>query len=97
MSQNFNFEQVKKKIRANSPRIIVLFNRKLSLTTKKLWVWDPGSEIRYPVKPIPDAGSRGLKGTGSRIQGLKGHRISDPGVKKATDLGSRGQKGTLVR
>jgi hypothetical protein len=29
---------------------------------------DPGSEIRDPEKPIPDPGSRGKKGTGSRIR-----------------------------
>ncbi len=50
---------------------------------------DPGSEIRDPEKPIPDPGSRGQKGTGSRIP--------DPGVKKAPDPGSRGQKGTGSR
>jgi hypothetical protein len=32
------------------------------------WVWDPGSEIRNPEKPIPDPGSRGQKVTGSRIR-----------------------------
>jgi hypothetical protein len=31
-----------------------------------IWVWDPGSGIRK--KPIPDPGSRGQKGTGSRIR-----------------------------
>ncbi len=30
--------------------------------------WNPGSEIRDPEKPIPDRGSRGQKGTGSRIR-----------------------------
>jgi hypothetical protein len=45
----------------------------------------PGSRIRIlDFLPIPDLGSRGQKGTGSRI--------SDPGVKKAPDLGS----GTLA-
>jgi hypothetical protein len=46
----------------------------------KIWVWDPASEIRDPrsgirdpgsgirKKPIPDPGSRGQKGTGSRIR-----------------------------
>jgi hypothetical protein len=35
-----------------------------------------GSGIRK--KPIPDPESRGQKGTGSRIQGSKRHRIPDP-------------------
>jgi hypothetical protein len=38
-----------------------------------IWVWDPGSEIRDPrsgirKKTIPDPGSRGQKGIGSRIR-----------------------------
>jgi hypothetical protein len=32
----------------------------------KIWVWDPGSEIRK--KPIPDPGSRGQKCTGSQTR-----------------------------
>jgi hypothetical protein len=32
----------------------------------KIWSWDPKSGIRK--KPIPDPGSRGKKGTGSRIR-----------------------------
>jgi hypothetical protein len=34
----------------------------------ELWVWDPGFEIRNPIKTIPDPGSRDQKGTGSRIR-----------------------------
>jgi hypothetical protein len=41
--------------------------------------FDPGSEIRDPVKTY----------SGSRIQGSKRHRIPDPGIKKAPDPGSR--------
>jgi len=38
----------------------------------KIWVWDPGSEIRdlgseIRKKPIPDPGSRCQKGTGARL------------------------------
>jgi hypothetical protein len=36
------------------------------------------------VKRAPDPGSRGQKGTGSRIQGSKRHRIQDPGSGSAT-------------
>jgi hypothetical protein len=36
---------------------------------------DPGSEIRDPEKFIPDP----HPGSGSRIQGVKKHRIPDPG------------------
>ncbi len=41
--------------------------KKLSLSSK-IWVWDPGSEIRDPEKTY----------SGSRIQGSKRHRIPDP-------------------
>jgi hypothetical protein len=34
----------------------------------KIWVWNPGSEIRDPEKTY----------SGSRIQGSKRHRIPDP-------------------
>ncbi len=47
-------------------RIIELFTQKFVTKLSKIWVWDPGSETRK--KPIPDPGSRGQKGTGSRIR-----------------------------
>ncbi len=56
---------LKKKIWANFQRIIELFTQKIVTKLSKIWVWDPGSEIRK--KPISDPGSRGPKGTGSRI------------------------------
>jgi hypothetical protein len=56
----FISEMLNKKIWANFQKIVT----KLS----KIWVWDPGSEIRDPEKPSPDPGSRGQKGTGSRIR-----------------------------
>jgi hypothetical protein len=64
---------MKKKILASFQRIIELFTQKIVTELSKLWVWDPGSEIRDPrsgirKKPIPDPGSRGQKGTGSRIR-----------------------------
>ncbi len=62
----FIFDMLKKKIWANFPRIIELFTPKISTKISKIWVWDPGSKIRK--KPIPDPGSRGQKGTGSRIR-----------------------------
>ncbi len=44
------------------------FTQKAVTKLSKIWVWDPGSEIRDPEKkPIPDPGSRGQKGTGPRI------------------------------
>ncbi len=45
-----------------------LLLKKLSLSSQnyEFGIWDPGSEIRD--KPIPDPGSRGQKGTGSRIR-----------------------------
>jgi hypothetical protein len=61
----------RKKIRDNLQRIPVLFTQKMVVKLSKIWVWDPGSEIRK--KPIPDPGSRGQKGTGFQI------RISNTG------------------
>ncbi len=51
------------------------FLPKFVIKLSKIWVWDPGSEIRDPEKTY----------SGSRIQGSKRHRIPDPGVKKAPD------------
>ncbi len=50
----FSFEVLKKKIWANFQRIIELFTQKIVNKLSKIWVWDPGS--------------RGQKGTGSRIR-----------------------------
>jgi hypothetical protein len=63
----------KKIIWANSQRIIELFNQKIVPKLSKIWVWDPGSGIQdlgfaIRKKPIPDPGSRGQEGTGSRIR-----------------------------
>ncbi len=57
---------VKKKIWANFQRIIELFTQKIVTKLSKIWVWDPGSEVRDPEKT--HSGSRGQKGTGSRIR-----------------------------
>ncbi len=62
----FIFEMLKKKMQANFQRIIEVFTQKIVTKLSKIWVWDPGSEIRDPEKPYP--GSRGQKGTGSRIR-----------------------------
>jgi hypothetical protein len=61
----FSFEVLKKKIWANFQRTIELFTQKIvtKLSTQKY-----GFGIRDPEKPIPDPGSRGQKGTGSRIR-----------------------------
>jgi hypothetical protein len=67
---------LRKKIRANVQRIIELFTQKIVTKLSKILVWDPGSEIPDPEKPIPDPGSR--------IQGSKRHRIPDPGSGSAT-------------
>ncbi len=54
----FSFEVLKKKIWANFQRIIELFAQKIVNKLSKIWVWDPGSEIRDPgVKKAPDPGS----------------------------------------
>jgi hypothetical protein len=57
---------LKKKIWANFQRIIELFTQKIFTKLSKIWVWDQRFGIRK--KPIPDSGSRGQKGTGSRIR-----------------------------
>jgi hypothetical protein len=54
---------LKKKIWANFQRVIELFTQKIVTKLSKIWVWDPGYEIRK--KPIPDPGSRGQKSTGT--------------------------------
>ncbi len=55
------------------PILKEFFTQKIVNKLSKIWVWDPGSGIRDPgswirKKPIPDPGSRGQKGTGSRIR-----------------------------
>jgi hypothetical protein len=62
----FIFEMMKKIIWAHFQRIIALFPPKNVNNLSKIWVWDPGSEIRDPEKPYSE--SRGQKGTGSRIR-----------------------------
>jgi hypothetical protein len=88
----FSFEVLKKKIWANFQRIIELFTLKLSLSSQKygFGIRDPGSEIRDPEKPIPDPGSRGQKGTGSRI------RIRNT-AKKITSKGTSRQEFIYLR
>jgi hypothetical protein len=54
----FIFEQVKKKLWANLHRIIKHFTQKIVIKLSKIWVWDPGYEIRDPEKTY----------SGSRIQ-----------------------------
>jgi hypothetical protein len=57
----FSFEMLKKKMWANFQRIIALFTQKIVTELSKIWVWDRDLEKIYP-------GSRGQKGTGSRIR-----------------------------
>jgi hypothetical protein len=76
---------IKKKIWANFQRIIELFTKKIVKKLCKIWSWDPRSGIRK--KPIPDPGSRGQKGTGSRIRDTGGNKQNkvagwQAGVKK---------------
>jgi hypothetical protein len=64
----FSFEVLKKNIWANFQRIIELFAKKLSKSSSKYGpgIRDPGSG-KNPFR-IPDPGSRGQKGSGSRIR-----------------------------
>jgi hypothetical protein len=76
----FIFDMLKKKIWPNFPRIIEVFTQKIVTKPSKIWVWDPGSGIRDPgseKKPIPDPGSRGQKGTGSRIR-IRNTALQEP-------------------
>jgi hypothetical protein len=64
---------LKIKIWANFQRIVEVFTQKMFNMLSNIWVWDLGFGIRDPrsgirKKPIPDPGSRGQKGTGSRIR-----------------------------
>jgi hypothetical protein len=65
---------LKKKIWPNFPRI---FTQKIVTKPSKIWVWDPGSEIRDPGSEIRDPEKT-----------YSGSRIPDLGVKKAPDPGS---------
>jgi hypothetical protein len=59
---------LKKKIWANFQRIIELFTQKIVTKLSKIWLGDPGSEIRDPEKTYSGSRIQGQKGTGSRIQ-----------------------------
>jgi hypothetical protein len=63
---------LKKKIWANFQRIIELFTQKIVNKLSKIWIWDPGSEIRDPEKTysgsqIPDPGVEKAPDPGSWI------------------------------
>ncbi len=62
------FLNCSKKNWAKLQRIKELFTQKVVAKLSKIWVWDPGSEIRDPEWVY----------SGSRIQGSKRHRIPDP-------------------
>jgi hypothetical protein len=72
----FIFAMLKKKIWASFQRIIELFTQK--------FVTKLSTEIREPEKPILDSGSgsRGQKGTGSRIRNIELNRFSWSRLKK---------------
>jgi hypothetical protein len=77
----FSFGVLKKKIWANSQRIIELFTKKIVKKLLKIWSWDPGSGKKTY--------------SGSRIQGSKRHRIPNPGSGSATlftSLSNAGRK-----
>jgi hypothetical protein len=65
---------LKKKIWANFQRIIELFTQKIVTKLSKIWVWDPGSEIRDPEKTH----------SGSRIPDPGVKKAPDPGSGSAT-------------
>ncbi len=59
---------LKEKIWASFQRIVELFTQKFVIKLSKILVWDLGSEIRKKPISDPGSGSRGQKGTGSRIR-----------------------------
>ncbi len=64
----FSFEVLKKKIWPNFQGIIELFTQKIVTKLSKIWIWDPGSEIRDPEKKlfrIPDPGVKKAPDPGS--------------------------------
>ena len=66
ISQNcklFHFINVEEKNLANFKKILDFFTQKIVTKVSRIWVRDPGSG----KKPVPNPGSRGEKGTGSRI------------------------------
>jgi hypothetical protein len=68
---------LKKKIWANFQRIIELFTQKIVTNLSKIWVWDPGYEIRDPRSGIRRNLFR-IRDPRSQIRGSKRHRIPDP-------------------
>jgi hypothetical protein len=92
IEKDFIFEMLKKKIWANFQRIIELSTQKIVTKLSKIWVWDPGFEIRDPGSEIRDPGSE-IQDPGSEIRdpgsGKNLFRIPDPRVRKAPDPGSR--------
>ena len=58
-----NYFIFEKKICANFQIIIEIFTPKIISMLSKIWVWDPGSEIRD--KPIPDPGVKKAPDPGS--------------------------------
>ncbi len=65
---------LKKKIWANFQRTIELFFLKIATKHSKIWVWDPGSEIRDPEKTY----------SGSRILDPGVKKVPDPRSGSAT-------------
>ena len=72
----FSFEVLREKFWVNFQRILEHFTQKVVTKLSKIWLWDPRSGIRK--KTIPDPGSRGQKGTGSRIRIRNTVRIPNP-------------------
>jgi hypothetical protein len=78
----FSFEVLKKKIWADFQRIIKLFTQKIVNKLSKIWVWDPGSEIRAPgsgkkLFRIPDPGVKKAPDPGSGSATLHGAMKND--------------------
>jgi hypothetical protein len=68
ISQNcklFNFFNAEEKNLGHFSKNYRTFYPKIVTMLSKIWVWDPGSEIVDPEKPIPDPGVKKAPDPGS--------------------------------
>jgi hypothetical protein len=79
---------LKKKIWPNFPRVIEDFTQKIVTKPSKIWVWNPGSEIRDPEKTY--------SGSQIPIQGSKRYQIPDSGSATQVVFNNRCKAGALL-
>jgi hypothetical protein len=72
---------------AKFQRIIEVFNQKIVTKLSKIWIWDPGSEIRDPEKNlfrIPDPGVKKAPNPGSGSATLTFYELKKKSRMEAT-------------